>query len=423
MINYGVNWSDVSKYPKLIRLYRNSAYDPKKQQTLDLTEQKLTDIISQKLLSIYCNIQLLDISRNQIVRFDSESILRCCPKIERIILDHNKIEDLEDFNHLGKLKRLSNLSLLNNPVGDRKSGLTLLQDLIFPPSAKKYSPVEILTATYTLVPNKREVIQNTVLNKAELIYDLEVLESGQMKHEKGKGVSTVPRLHSQDEKLLAYLTDRPCPERKVGLFRLLEVLNGSRISLLDIFIVINGETLKDIKAVIVEEGDFTHLANKKLAEERKARKREKNEDLSVQNKHYLRKYEKKMKRIEEQFEPKLYLTESETPKDADYLQIVYKIDRINNDRGNMKALRDQKLGIFKPPNDMKDEEQIPMDDLAKEGIKLLKAKEQKRLREEQERKEYNEKLRKVYKFKKYKDEPKYEKLFENQSIDPKELEQ
>ena len=72
---------------------------------------------------------------------------------------------------------------------------------------------------------------------------------------------------------------------------------------------------------------------------------------------------------------------------------------------------------------MKDLEHIPMYDLAKEWIKLIKAKEQKRLREEQERKEYNEKLRKVYKFKKYKDEPKYEKLFENQSIDPKELEQ
>lgn len=127
-----------------------------------------------------------------------------------------------------------------------------------------------------------------------------------------------------------------------------------------------------------------------------------------------------------QYEPIFYLTEADGPKDSNYLQVIYKIDKINAERLRAKKEYTKKMGDWKNQGftnfDEEEEKAIPLSSLVEEGLKLMKLKEARIAKEAKEAEEYKAKLKKVYKFKKFKDDTKFDKIIGNIQIDPKELE-
>lgn len=116
------------------------------------------------------------------------------------------------------------------------------------------------------------------------------------------------------------------------------------------------------------------------------------------------------------YEPIFYLTQAEAEKETNYLQVIYKVDKMNAEKLKQKKEYLNKKGDWKNPDFQKiaaKEEVITLSDLAKEGLKLMQAKKEKKAEEDAEAEEYRAKLRNIYKFRQFKDDPKIEKLIEH----------
>lgn len=109
--------------------------------------------------------------------------------------------------------------------------------------------------------------------------------------------------------------------------------------------------------------------------------------------------------------------------------MIYKVDRTNAERLRQKKAYESRKGDWKRPatslTAAEREEVITLSELAKEGQKLLQAKKEREAKEMAESENYRAKLRKIYKFRKFKDDPKIEKMIQEVllTVDPAELEQ
>jgi len=99
---------------------------------------------------------------------------------------------------------------------------------------------------------------------------------------------------------------KDCPFRKVGMFRSMLILNERRITIFDIFQISEYKDYKDI--VINELEEKTKEKFKKIDEKRnKGKVIEKPvKPLPETQQIYLNRYEKRMKKLEEKFEPILH---------------------------------------------------------------------------------------------------------------------
>lgn len=130
---------------------------------------------------------------------------------------------------------------------------------------------------------------------------------------------------------------------------------------------------------------------------------------------------------ENEYEPVFYLTKAETEKESNYLQVIYKIDKANAERLRKKKEYLSRKGDWSNESlaiHFNKEEIITLSELATEGLKLLQEKKNRELKFQSEAEEYKAKLRKIYKFRKFKDDPKTEKMIAElrDTIDPKDLE-
>lgn len=146
------------------------------------------------------------------------------------------------------------------------------------------------------------------------------------------------------------------------------------------------------------------------------------------HRYYLRRYQRRKDIEESQYEPIFYLTEAEgnQGKDLNYLQVIYKVDRINADRRRAKLDYERHMGDYQRPafDGSKEKEYvISLSELAEEGLQLLTKKQSRLEKEAKEAEEYKAKLKRIYKFRKFKDDTKFDKLLGHVQIDLKELEQ
>jgi Leucine-rich repeat len=252
MQHYGIQWVDVVRYKKMVKLYKQEDYDPKKEIVLDLRDEEMNDVLPMKLMSAFSNIVELNMSRNNIIRFDGEILFQCCRKLQVINFDHNQLRTLLDFVPLGKLQHITSLSLLHNPVTDRKEGLPLIDELLFPPSLKRPNIVEIFTATYTHVPNPKEFIKKEVIDTKNFIYDEEVARMGKQEFLTSQRIKKPIALFKETRWALQYMS-KPCPKRKVGLYRNLQTLNGKQITMFDVLIITGAQKSQEIVAEELHE--------------------------------------------------------------------------------------------------------------------------------------------------------------------------
>lgn len=249
MQHYGIQWADIVRYKKMVYLYKKEDYDPKKETVLDLQNEDMGDVLPLKVMAAFSNIIELNMSNNRIIRFDGEIIFKCCKKLETVKFDNNQLRTVIDFVPLGKLDSIKSISLLNNPVTDRKEGLPLLEELLFPPSIKKPTIVEIFTATYTFVPNPKEGIKKEVIDAKNFIYDEDIAKAGLQDFITTKEIKKPITLFKKVRWAFQYM-DKPCPKRKVGLFKNLQTLNGYQITMFDVLVITGAQKANEI---VVEE--------------------------------------------------------------------------------------------------------------------------------------------------------------------------
>lgn len=106
-----------------------------------------------RALELLPKLQYINLSRNNIKRFDPVCFVRGAPNLQVLDLSFNEIDTLDDLIELGTLKHLKKLNFSNNPITGRHQRIRLVEYLLFPEKYKAYDPVEILTATYTDVIN------------------------------------------------------------------------------------------------------------------------------------------------------------------------------------------------------------------------------------------------------------------------------
>jgi len=427
MQNYGIQWPDVVRYSKMIHYFRKADFDPKKEKTLDLSNQKMSEMLPIKLMSVFSYITFLDMSHNNIARFNGKTIANCCPLLEKLKFDHNQLNTLEDFVPIGHLKNVKELSLIGNPIMQRVEGLPLLQDLIFPPSEEKCTLVEIFTATYTMVPNAKETIDNEIIDADNIIYDEEVARKGLQKFHKQELI-TKPITLERRTRWVSSVIKQPCPPRAIGSFRKLQVLNGKTITVFDICMITGAKKSEEFIEKEYDQRTQKNLEKSLRAEKiRSAIAKEKPDDDGVSKlstQYYLRRYQRRMDMVSAQFEPVFFLTEPEgEKKEKNYLQVIYKIDKINRERriqGKDYATKQggwDKSELNKIMNEP--EIQISLGDLAREGLRMMEKKKAKIEKEKKDQEIYTEKLRKIYKFKGFKDDTKFEEWFKDLLVDGK----
>ena len=263
---------------------RKRSVNPKRIKELDLSNIAASVVPNPKILTIFPNLIKLDLSKNKIATFKSKHFSRLLPKLQVLILDHNRISSYNDIRKL-ELPELKKLSFLGNPVirdyGDpfRRA----LENLIWSPPVTidgklmkhekgafkpiqnfnsdkgvfgKFSELEVFTALYEHVPYCNEGYQRYVIGgenipiSAEeefgdhengIIYDYEIEK---MRMEKGVDVGYRGGREKREQnpvkilnslKWIFSVIDKPCPKRKIGRFRALEELNGRVITVYDIF--------------------------------------------------------------------------------------------------------------------------------------------------------------------------------------------
>lgn len=277
MQSYGIQWADVIPYKKMVQLYKQEDYDPKKEKTLSLRNEELHNVIPIKLMSMFSNIVELDLSNNLIARFDGDVIFRCCKKLQKIKFDDNRLNTLVDFITLGSLEHLETLSLLNNPVTERKEGIPLLEELMFPPTLKTPNIVEIFAATYTFVQNTKDSIQREVVDPANIVYDADVARMGLRDFSKKDESSKKPITLFKKTRWAFQYIDKPCPKRKIGFFRNLKVLNGKQITMFDVMMIAGVKKSEEIVHEELQEKTMQRL--EKVMQKSKTHKIEKAEPM------------------------------------------------------------------------------------------------------------------------------------------------
>jgi len=83
---------------------------------IDFTDNDIRRLENFPLLS---RLKRLYFSNNRIVKID-EQLHECIPNLEGILLINNQIQELGDLDPLGKFTKLEVLSLLGNPVTNKK---------------------------------------------------------------------------------------------------------------------------------------------------------------------------------------------------------------------------------------------------------------------------------------------------------------
>jgi hypothetical protein len=237
--------------------------------------------------------------------FDPTPITKGLPNLIKINFEFNEIETLHDLVKLGHMPHIQEINVLNNSLVETHKWHQILGELLFPSDTTKPDPVKLYTATYTHVPNFMLPPKVPEIDMRGFIWDEDetirnLTECGMDHHS-----AYMQMMRSRDpenEKYVSFVA-KDCPIRKVGQFRNLMTLNGRRITIFDIFQVSEYNNYHDI--VINELEEKTKEKHSKIAKKMdKGKKVEKliKPDKKLQQ-YYVNKYEKKLRKKLEEYEP------------------------------------------------------------------------------------------------------------------------
>lgn len=421
MHKYGLTYTDLVVYPKLIPMINNKNFKPKRITSLDLSNQKSKTLPPLKVLIIFPFLQELDISNNKINRFDPKPILRGCKNIKKIKLNNNLIESLVDIKKLGDLENLEFLSFIHNPVTQNLLYIKILGELIFPDRNKIKDQNEIFTATYTMIPNYLEKYTLPELDEENIIYDAEVARKGIHKFlGNTKGIQR-PGNVMRGLKWIYSVIEKKCPKRKIGKFKKLAVLNMTDISIYDIYSITNMRNKFEFITNDIEEKTLKKMDRiEKMNREYQIRMGIKQEIVKQPKltEFYYKNYQRGKKRELDKYEPVLYLSSKEADynKEDNYLTVIFKLDKLNAHKKrlvkNVETGKEIRLWKEEVKNiDKKTEVKIALNQLKKEfrDIQTKRKLKERKLKEGVEN--YKAFERRTNVLKKFKDFTKFEKYF------------
>ena len=87
-------------------------------QTLVLSGNKAVQMpnIENTLTFFFSKLLVLDVSDNQIQSIEAVGLCRACPCLEKFNFCDNQVADLDEVLPLGKMRNLSQLNFLRNPL-------------------------------------------------------------------------------------------------------------------------------------------------------------------------------------------------------------------------------------------------------------------------------------------------------------------
>jgi Leucine-rich repeat (LRR) protein len=148
---------DFQRFIKLKELFTSANFNALNVVSLTLTYQKSTQLPPRIALAVLPNLRKLDLSHNEIDRFEAQTLVTGAPNLEFLDLSHNRITTTEDLGEVGRLKNLQALNVLANPITEQISRLQMITQLMFIEKYAPYNPVSVLTAGYTYISIKKPV--------------------------------------------------------------------------------------------------------------------------------------------------------------------------------------------------------------------------------------------------------------------------
>ena len=76
---------------------------------------------TNKMLFVFINLRTLDLSYNLLVRIEAQHIIKGCPHLQRLWLQHNQIAAIKEIQNLGKMSWLSELDIQGNPCMEEQT--------------------------------------------------------------------------------------------------------------------------------------------------------------------------------------------------------------------------------------------------------------------------------------------------------------
>ena len=208
---------DFGEYHVLRQILIQPDFKASKQKELQLSSQKYTDTPPARALKLFPRIQIIDLSFNKIERFNPQNLIKGAPLLREFNISQNNIKTLDDIVELGRLKHLSKLNFLENPIAKRLIRVKIIEFLLFPAKYKSHDNVKILTAAYEHVPNNAKIDTASKEEEARFLRVSErepyELESKDLKYFKAR--------KSDQRESLAKLSTKPCPVPRKTFFRCL----------------------------------------------------------------------------------------------------------------------------------------------------------------------------------------------------------
>lgn len=431
-----ISKSDFEMFPKLFQYFDHDEYNFTKVYELDISNEKVKKIPQLKLMECFFNLKVLDISNNLIKHICTKPLRKGVPLLEKLNLKGNLIEDLANIVKQGNMPKLHEVNLLDNPITKNQHFHQILGEIIFPSEHTKADPIKLCTATYTSIANKLDPPSWETIDLRSYIFDGDkAVQDNASKvevNEYTKYVLDQQKKNEENSKYVSFVC-KDCPYRKIGHFKGLLSLNERRITIFDIFQI---SEYKDYHDIVINE--LEEKTKEKFAKIDKKRRQGQVIEKPIKpqkdkQEYYLNRYEKKMRKKEEEFEPILHLNDKEAKEEQNYLKVIHRMDQINYDRRQAKKAKGSNLAIWEKPDidkylesaeylnkdngQFNKEFNMLPEDIKKEGKELKEHKIAKIEYDKQMKAHYLESLKRVYRFREFVDETNFNKIFSKDQIE------
>ena len=104
------------RYEPMKKMFRAPNFDENKIRELNFEKNNHIEAPPQRALAMLPNLMHINLSHNEIVRFDAKCFTKGAPMLKTLNLSYNQIDVLEDLVELGTLKKLEKIDFTNNPI-------------------------------------------------------------------------------------------------------------------------------------------------------------------------------------------------------------------------------------------------------------------------------------------------------------------
>lgn len=141
--------SDHCNIPSLRHLFANySRKAIETMKTLTIAEQDIPRFPSYYTLTVFRNVEELDLHGCKLEALPSDTLVRAFKKLKKLNLSRNLLTTVKDVLPFGTLSNLADLNLTENPIPYVDHRIKLMQSLLFPLTLVRFKIAKFITGEY-----------------------------------------------------------------------------------------------------------------------------------------------------------------------------------------------------------------------------------------------------------------------------------